>query len=251
MLYSTYEQLILAWMAVGVVTFFILLKVTAPYGRHSSSGWGPMISNRLGWILMEVPVMLCLLYFMRETIVPLSNYVLVLLALFFFHYLNRTFIFPLRIKTKGKKMPLIIVVSAILFNVVNGSSLGYYFANFAAYSSADFMSMHFIFGALLFCSGLCINWIYDTRLINLRKESSQHYLIPKGGLFSLVSCPNLFGEIVEWSGFALMCWNLPALAFLVWTLANLVPRAISHHRWYLQKFEDYPNERKAVIPFII
>lgn len=251
MLYSTYEQLILAWMAVGLVTFFILLKVTAPYGRHSSSGWGPMISNRMGWILMEVPVMLCLLYFMREASVPLSNYAWVLLALFFFHYLNRTFIFPLRIKTKGKKMPLLIVVSAILFNVVNGSSLGYYFANFASYTSADFMSMHFILGALLFCAGLCINWIYDTRLINMRKESSQQYVIPQGALFNVISCPNLFGEIVEWSGFALMCWNLPALAFLVWTLANLLPRAISHHRWYLQKFEDYPKERKAVIPFII
>ena len=82
MLYSIYEQLILAWMAVGIVTFFILLKVTAPYGRHSSSSWGPMISNRLGWILMEVPVMLCLLYFMREASVPLSNYAWVLLALF-------------------------------------------------------------------------------------------------------------------------------------------------------------------------
>lgn len=251
MLYSTYEQLILAWMAVGLVTFFILLKVTAPYGRHSSSGWGPMISNRLGWILMEVPVMLCLLYFMREASVPLTNYAWMLLALFFFHYLNRTFIFPLRIKTKGKKMPLLIVVSAILFNVVNGSSLGYYFANFASYTSADFMSMHFILGALLFCAGLCINWIYDTRLINMRKESSQQYVIPQGALFNVISCPNLFGEIVEWSGFALMCWNLPALAFLVWTLANLLPRAISHHRWYLQKFEDYPKERKAVIPFII
>ncbi|HRH02894.1 MAG TPA: DUF1295 domain-containing protein [Bacteroidia bacterium] len=251
MLYSTYEQLILAWMAVGIVTFFILLKVTAPYGRHSSSGWGPMISNRLGWILMEVPVMLCLLYFMREASVPLTNYAWMLLALFFFHYLNRTFIFPLRIKTKGKKMPLLIVVSAILFNVVNGSSLGYYFANFASYTSADFMSMHFILGALLFCAGLCINWIYDTRLINMRKESSQQYVIPQGALFNVISCPNLFGEIVEWSGFALMCWNLPALAFLVWTLANLLPRAISHHRWYLQKFEDYPKERKAVIPFII
>ncbi|MBK9799943.1 MAG: hypothetical protein IPP56_09605 [Bacteroidetes bacterium] len=26
---------------------------------------------------------------------------------------------------------------------------------------------------------------------------------------------------------------------------------MSHHRWYLQKFEDYPKERNAVIPFII
>lgn len=148
-------------------------------------------------------------------------------------------------------MPLLIVVSAILFNVVNGSSLGYYFANFATYTSEDFKSMHFIFGVLLFCAGICINWIYDTRLINMRKESSQQYVIPQGALFNVISCPNLFGEIVEWSGFALMCWNLPALSFLVWTLANLVPRAISHHRWYLQKFEDYPKERKAVIPYII
>jgi len=66
-----------------------------------------------------------------------------------------------------------------------------------------------------------------------------------------VSCPNLFGEIVEWSGFAMMCWNLPALSFAIWTAANLIPRAISHHRWYRQRFADYPAARKAVIPFIL
>ena len=75
--------------------------------------------------------------------------------------------------------------------------------------------------------------------------------MPKGGLFRYVSCPNHFGEIVEWAGFAVMCWNLPALSFAVWTAGNLIPRSLSHHRWYREHFPDYPAERKAVIPFVL
>jgi hypothetical protein len=70
-------------------------------------------------------------------------------------------------------------------------------------------------------------------------------------MFRLISCPNLFGELIEWFGFALLCWNLPALTFFIWTAANLIPRAISHHQWYRKKFNDYPSERKAIIPFLV
>jgi 3-oxo-5-alpha-steroid 4-dehydrogenase 1 len=48
-----------------------------------------------------------------------------------------------------------------------------------------------------------------------------------------------------------MCWNLGALAFLVWTVANLAPRAFRTHHWYRQQFSDYPRERKALIPFVL
>ncbi len=75
--------------------------------------------------------------------------------------------------------------------------------------------------------------------------------VPRGGLFELVSCPNLSGEILQWFGFALMCWNLPALSFAIWTAANLIPRAISHHRWYRTHFADYPKSRRAVVPGIL
>jgi hypothetical protein len=57
--------------------------------------------------------------------------------------------------------------------------------------------------------------------------------------------------MVEWGGFALMAWSLPALSFAIWTIANLLPRALQHHKWYQQTFSDYPAERKAVIPFIL
>ena len=38
---------------------------------------------------------------------------------------------------------------------------------------------------------------------------------------------------------------------LVWVIANLFPRALSHHKWYKEKFSDYPKNRKAIIPGII
>jgi len=38
------------------------------------------------------------------------------------------------------------------------------------------------------------------------------------------------------------------LAFAVWTIANLAPRARSNHKWYRETFPDYPENRKALLP---
>ena len=37
-------------------------------------------------------------------------------------------------------------------------------------------------------------------------------------------------------------------SFAFWVIANLVPRARSTHHWYLENFEDYPKNRKKLIP---
>ena len=87
-------------------------------------------------------------------------------------------------------------------------------------------------------------------LIHLRKPGETGYTLPRGFLFELVASPNLFGEIVEWCGFFLMAWNLPALCFVVWTYANLVPRAKNHWDWSRAHFSDFPTDRKVVFPFI-
>jgi ABC-type uncharacterized transport system YnjBCD permease subunit len=39
--------------------------------------------------------------------------------------------------------------------------------------------------------------------------------------------------------------------FALWVIANLLPRAFTHHQWYKEKFENYPKNRKAIIPGII
>ena len=251
MTYHTYQLLIYTWMAIGAATFLLLLKITAPYGRHTTSKWGPQIDNNLGWILMEAPVMMVLLYYVLSNVQSQNTVTVFLIGCFMFHYINRTFIFPFRIRTKGKKMPVVIVLSAICFNLVNGFSLGYYFAYFASYTAAYFQSWTFVAGLIIFIAGIYINWKADNVLIHLRKPGQTDYVIPQGWLFNYISSPNLFGEILEWAGFALMCFNLPAFSFLVWTIANLLPRALSHHKWYLEKFKNYPAQRKAIIPFVI
>ena len=106
-------------------------------------------------------------------------------------------------------------------------------------------------GALIFLSGFFINLQSDQILISLRKGEERGYKIPHGGLFKYISCPNHFGEMIEWIGFAIMAWSLPAFSFALWTVANLLPRARSHHRWYGEYFDDYPKDRKAVVPFLI
>lgn len=238
------------WIALALVLVPIQLRFAAPYGRHTRRGWGPLIDNRLGWIVMEIISPLTFGCFFLSGNGAKSPAAWIFFALWMAHYANRSVIFPLRIHTKGKKMPLSIALSAAFFNVVNGYLNGAWLGSMGAgYDNAWLSDPRFIFGLAIFATGAGINLWADNRLIHLRKPDETGYKIPRGGLFQYISCPNLFGEIVEWSGFALMCWNWPALSFAVWTAANLIPRALAHHRWYRSHFEDYPPERKAVIPF--
>lgn len=76
------------------------------------------------------------------------------------------------------------------------------------------------------------------------------YSIPQGGLYRWISCPNYFGEILEWFGWALATWSPAGLTFALWTAAYLAPRAYANHRWYRRTFPDYPPGRRALLPGI-
>lgn len=252
MSYQIYSYIIFTWIVIGILTFFYLLfKQTAPYGRHTRPGWGKEISNRLGWIIMETPVMIFVLIFFNLGTNPHpSTLVYLFMGLFFLHYIHRSFIFPNFLRTKGKKMPLAIALSAMGFNFMNGFGLGYYWGSFAQYTTEWLSDPRFIIGIALFFIGMGINMNSDYYLISLRKEGETGYKIPKGGLFEYISCPNHLGEIIEWLGFAIMTWSLPALTFWIWTMANLIPRTLAHHKWYQEKFPDYSPNKKAVFPFL-
>ncbi len=239
------------WIGIAVITFLslVVLKIRAPYGRHANDKWGKMISNHWGWFWMELPAFLvCPLL---AIIGPRDKDILtwILVGLWTLHYFNRTIIFPFRLRTRGKKMPLTIVFSALFFNGVNGFLNGYYLG-YLAPEDGPSTAIHVIIGVAIFFLGMYINQATDSKLIALRKTSTG-YVIPRKWLFNYISCPNHFGEIVEWTGFAIAACSLPAMTFAIWTFCNLVPRALNHHDWYKENFEEYPKERKAVIPFIL
>jgi len=243
--------LIAGWIMLALITFVYLFKMIAPFGRHTSSNFGPMMNNNLGWSIMEIPSILSLSYFFFTGQNDPTIVTLIIYGLWVAHYINRSFVYPFRQKNKQKQIPVLIVVSAICFNIVNGFFNGYYLGNFAAYDNAWLYSIPFILGLCLFISGMVVNMRADHILLNLRKPGDTGYKIPTGQMFKYVSCPNLLGEIIEWTGFAILALNPAALSFAVWTVANLLPRAVAHHRWYKNKFDDYPKERAAVIPYLI
>ncbi len=243
--YATYAELGLA-----TLTFASLFVITAPYGRHARKGWGPAISQRAAWVWMELPasVLWAVIYaFGSHALEPAP---LALLALWQLHYVNRTFIFPFRIKAEGKTTPVSIVLTAIVFNTLNAYINARWVSELGSYPTSWLLDPRFLVGTGTFLVGFAINQHADWVLMKLRKPGETGYKIPHGGLYRFVTCPNYLGEILEWTGFAIAAWSLPGVAFAVYTIANLAPRAASHHAWYREKFPDYPASRKALIPLV-
>jgi 3-oxo-5-alpha-steroid 4-dehydrogenase 1 len=247
-----YHFLTVVWLGLAAVTFLALLFVPAPYGRFARRGWGPRITPRLGWILMEIPALLVFLVLFSLGTRKTEVVLLVLLAFWTIHYVHRSLIYPFRISGNRRQVAIAIVGLGVLFNVGNAYlNARWLFTLGPGYPSAWLLDIRFLCGAALFWVGLVINWRSDRVLIDLRSPGETGYKIPYGGAYRFVSCPNYFGEMLEWGGWALACWCTGGLVFFVWTVANLTPRALLTHRWYRDTFDDYPDERKAVVPFLV
>jgi 3-oxo-5-alpha-steroid 4-dehydrogenase 1 len=246
-----FEILLICWFGLAAVIFVVLFFVTAPYGRYTRPGWGPVISSRSGWILMELPAAAVFGVFFLLGEGTAGVLPACFLLLWQAHYLHRSLIYPFRIRSH-QKITLVTVAMGVIFNLGNTYLNGrYLFTLGPGYPDAWLHDPRFIAGVLLFASGFALNKHSDRILRNLRKPGESGYKTPRGGLFRWVSCPNYLGEIIEWTGWAVATWSLAGLSFAVWTAANLIPRAWRHHRWYRSEFPDYPEERKAVIPFLL
>lgn len=239
-----------AMFGLAAATFLGVSFIVAPYGRHSRPGMGPTIPARWGWVLMESPAVFGLLGFFLTGPAPLQPASLVLVGLWLLHYLQRTFVFPFRMRADGKTMPLFIAAMAIGFNCFNAYLNGRWLSAEGRYPVEWLLDPRFLLGAPVFLLGYGINLWSDAKLRALRRPGETGYQIPRGGLYEYISCPNYFGEQLEWLGFALASWSLAGLAFAVYTFANLAPRAGAHHRWYKETFPDYPATRKAMFPFV-
>lgn len=227
----------------AAAVFPILFFITAPYGRHERPGFGPTMPAKAAWLLMEA-----VSFFLFAALWLLNPQwgtpVVTLLGVaWLLHYGQRTFVFSLLMRDENKRKPLMTVVMAILFNVLNAAGNGVALSNRP-------IDLPFVLGLTLFLGGMAVNLHADHVLRTLRKPGETGYRIPNGGLYAWVSSPNYLGEILEWLGFAIAAQTLAGWAFAAFTIANLAPRALSNHRWYLQKFPDYPAQRRALLPFL-
>lgn len=249
-----YYTVIYVMIGLAVVVYVALHKVTAGYGMMRTSGWGPTLGNRIGWVLMESPVFFAMLYLWLASPRSGEPALVVMVSLFLYHYFQRSFIFPLLIRGKSR-IPYSIVGMGVLFNLVNAYLIGgwlFYVSPAAAYPVSWLWNPLFIAGVCVFFVGNIINLYSDNIIRHLRRPGDMRHYIPRGGMYRYVTSANYFGELLEWTGYAILTWSLPACVFVLWTFANLAPRARSLHKRYVNEFGDeYTNlRRRYLIPFI-
>ncbi|KAI9310479.1 3-oxo-5-alpha-steroid 4-dehydrogenase-domain-containing protein [Dichotomocladium elegans] len=248
---AVYDAALKVYGAMPPIVAPILFYIDAPYGRFAGNqmiGWN--LPGKLAWSVMEAvsPVVYSIsIYLISST--PLQPSQKLLGALWLTHYANRAIIHPYRAPSVAN-VHIVTFVCSVIVNVLNGYTNGVWNARRAF----DVATPRTLLGVGLWFTGLVINIYHDSVLFRLRKQShgqGPRYFVPHDGLFRLVSCPNYFGEIVEWMGYAIVAYpSAPAAAFVALTAANLIPRAKRTQAWYRQKFPEYPSSRRAVIPWI-
>lgn len=244
---------------IALIVFLALFFISAGYGkfRTNSKIWGFMIPNKIAWVLMEAPVFIVMsLFYSYSTIYrptrKISLGCIVCFALFQLHYFQRSFIFPFLLKGKSK-MPISIMLMGATFNICNGIIQGNWLFNISSEKYYDhlFESSSFYIGVAIFFSGMIINIHSDHVIRNLRKPGDTKHYLPNAGFYRFVTSANYLGEIIEWTGYALLTWSISGVLFVIWTIANLVPRAFSIYNYYLQEFGRPVFNKKRIIPFIL
>ncbi|MCA9709300.1 MAG: DUF1295 domain-containing protein, partial [Myxococcales bacterium] len=206
---EAYHTLLMLMFGLAGVAFAVLGLMSAPYGRHTRRGFGPGIPERLAWVIMEAPgaaVFAWVFWLGPRSGDPVP---LIMLGLWELHYLHRTLLYPwARRRRPGRRVPVLLVVIAVVVNALHAylnarwlTALG------PALGLRWLLSFRFLYGLMVFVTGFVINRWADLRLRALRRAGEGDYGIPRGGLFDEISCPNYFGELLQWVGWAILTWS--------------------------------------------
>ena len=261
----------MGFLILDIPIFLCLLFIKAYYGKFFDSKSEdsnciqkilrkifPVIPSRISWIVQECPCVFVTIFFLVYYFQNLNFQNLLMIAPFVLHYIHRTFIFPFMIHS-SKNNPLEITLMAFTFCLFNGFMINRSIFCQIIYYKQQIFWLNYIFGLTTFCIGMYINIHSDYSMIkqrNANQDKTNKYIIPRGFMYELISCPNYFGELTEWLGFFILSNSFSGLVFFISTFANLFPRAIQYHQWYKNKFkEDFStdkslSERKAIVPFL-
>ena len=90
---------------------------------------------RLGWIVMEAPAVMLFVAIYSLGDNAAATVPTLLLSIWLFHYIIRTFIYPLRLHASAKRMPVLVVAMAIAFNSLNAYLNARWISHLAIYEN--------------------------------------------------------------------------------------------------------------------
>ena len=248
-----YSFLMCAMPLLALVVFAALFFVHAGYGMFRSRSWGFSIPNKAGWVIMEAPAFIVMLCLWLNSNVRFEIPEFIFFLLFEIHYFQRSFVFPILMRGKSR-MPISIILMGLVFNIINGFLLAmglFYFAPQGKYDETWVERPIFWIGVLLFIAGMLINIHSDHVIRTLRQPGDTRHYLPQKGMYKWVTSGNYFGELLDWIGFAVLTQCNAAYVFVIWTFANLAPRAYAIRKKYIKEFGNKAvGNRKCLIPYI-
>lgn len=140
--------------------------------------------------------------------------------------------------------------------------LSYYIAVPLTLHCIDGSSLAYETWALWLGSGLFLaaNWVQFVCHQNLaalrparaNSDGPGDYSIPRGFWFDLVSFPHYTAEVAVYVALAIVAGGArPTVLLALFVAIELSFSAIIQHKWYQQKFREYPKARHAIIPFVL
>lgn len=120
------------------------------------------------------------------------------------------------------------------------------------------LTWHHVIGTLLFIWASLLQNRSLSMLAKMRTDSSGKvetlaHKMPCGGWFELVSCPHYLAELLIYVSMSVCCGcsSLTWWLVVLYVLCNQALAAQLCHDYYRSKFETYPTQRKAFIPFVL
>uniref|UniRef100_A0A5K3FCW5 Polyprenal reductase n=1 Tax=Mesocestoides corti TaxID=53468 RepID=A0A5K3FCW5_MESCO len=105
---------------------------------------------------------------------------------------------------------------------------------------------------VMFLQHLALRQLANTRK-SAPKDKQSSYLLPKGSMFTYVTCPHFSLEISLYVGthvFLGFQW-IPFSPVVIFVTLNQICSGLLNHHWYEEHFPDFVKSRKALIPFVL
>lgn len=235
-----YSILAIAALGVGPAVYYgdsLMMQ----YGKFRNGGG---IHPRLGMFILYFTPIMALYISARDYLTQANLIQWLVLASVGVHFAKRVLESLFLHRYSG---PVQVVTTALIASFY---SLAAFLIGWLNRSPIPAIDSWFLAGISLFLIGLAGNFYHHKLLADLRKNSLE-YFIPTGGLFERVVCPHYLFEILTWTGIFLMSRHLAALLVLAIMTMYLVGRSLGTLKWYHDRFQNFPTDRKALLPYVL
>jgi very-long-chain enoyl-CoA reductase len=218
---------------------------------------GPQVGYRMVFVVEYAgPIAFMLLYAMRPALIygeaasktPLTDAQKLYSLLFVLHFVKRELETFFVHKFSRPTMPLSNIFKNSAYYWLFAAFIGYVLAH-PDYTPASAAVQPLAIGGWALSE--LLNFAVHYQLSTMRSgDGDQTRKAPRGGFFSLVSCPNYTFEVLSWVFFSLGSGIAASWFFTTVGFAQMADWALKKHRAYVKGEPDL-KKRKAIVPFLI